>query len=91
MQEGMIRLLLSVNASILMSLKESEDEFVREMLFFTAFLAYRKRRLSLGKAAELAGYDRLGFVDRLRREGEPVFDFNADEVDEIFNDAASLG
>ena len=90
MQPEIVKLSLSVNASILMSLKESEDEFVREMLFSTALLAYRKRRLSLGKAAELAGYDRLGFVDRLRREQEPVFDYSEAEIDEIFKDASSL-
>ncbi|MEZ5453360.1 MAG: UPF0175 family protein [Thiothrix sp.] len=90
MQEQVINVSFPVNASILLALKESKDEFIRDMLFSTALLFYRKGKLSLGKAAELAGYDKLGFIDKLRREGEPIFDYSADEVDEIFADAANL-
>lgn len=90
MQEQVINVSFPVTVSILLALKESKDEFIRDMLFSTALLFYRKGKLSLGKAAELAGYDKLGFIDKLRREGEPIFDYSADEVDEIFADAANL-
>ncbi len=90
MQEQVINVSFPVNASILLALKESKDEFIRDMLFSTALLFYRKGKLSLGRAAELAGYDKLGFIEKLKREGEPVFDYSADEVDEIFADAANL-
>lgn len=90
MQQQVINISFPVNANILLSLKENKDEFIRDILFSTALIFYRKGKLSLGKAAELAGYDKLGFIDKLRREGEPVFDYSADEIDEIFADAASL-
>ncbi|NIT61649.1 MAG: DUF3368 domain-containing protein [Aliifodinibius sp.] len=41
---------------MLLSVKQSKDEFSKEILFFAALVLYRKRKLSLGKAAELAGY-----------------------------------
>jgi predicted HTH domain antitoxin len=90
MQEQIINISFPVNANILLSLKESKDEFIRDVLFSTALLFYRKGKLSLGKAAELAGYDKIGFIDKLRHEGEPVFDYAADEIDEIFADAKNL-
>ncbi|MEA1901555.1 MAG: UPF0175 family protein [Thermodesulfobacteriota bacterium] len=36
------------------------------MLFQHAIQLYRKHKLSLGKAAELAGYTRLGFIRKLK-------------------------
>ena len=53
-------------------------------------MLYRKNRLSLGKAAELAGYSKLDFIEKLKLENEPVFDYNADEMNEIFADVSKL-
>ena len=38
------------------------------MLFNHALMLYRKNKLSLGKAAELAGYDRLSFIQKLHKK-----------------------
>jgi len=51
---------------------------------------YRKNRLSLGKSVELAGYTKLGFIDKLKAENEAVFDFNEQEMADIFADAKKL-
>jgi predicted HTH domain antitoxin len=80
----------SVNADILLSLRESADEFTQNMRFLSALTLYRKNRLSLGKAAELAGYGKLDFIERMRLENEPIFDYDASEMDEIFSDVHKL-
>lgn len=54
MSERMVTITFPVKENILLSVKESKDEFTREILFLSAVSFYRRRRLSLGKAAELA-------------------------------------
>lgn len=49
-----------------------------------------KRKLSLGKAAELAGYNKIEFIEKLNREKEFVFDYNEKELDEIIEDAEGV-
>jgi predicted HTH domain antitoxin len=67
---------LQIDDSILLSLKESKTTFIKEMLFQHAIQSYRKHKLSLGKAAELAGYTRLEFIRKLQAENEPIFDYD---------------
>ena len=58
----------SINDDILLSLKENAEEFTQNVRFLSALTLYRKNRLSSGKAAELAGYNKLDFIDKLRLE-----------------------
>jgi len=53
-------------------------------------MLYRKNRLALGKAAELAGYSKLDFIHKLQLEKEAIFNFNDQEINEIFNDVGKL-
>jgi predicted HTH domain antitoxin len=80
----------TVDDAILFSLRESADEFTRDVRFLSALMWYRKRKLSLGKAAELAGYSKLEFIERLKLEREPIFDYDAEELSEVFADVAKL-
>jgi len=73
-----------------LSLKEDAEEFTQNLRFLSALTLYRKNRLSLGKAAELAGYNKLDFIDKLRLEKEAIFDFNETEIDQIFADVEKL-
>lgn len=75
MIEESLNISFSVKADILLSLKENTDEFTQNLRFFSALMWYRKNRLSLGKAAELAGYTKLDFIDKLKLENEAIFDF----------------
>jgi predicted HTH domain antitoxin len=43
---------------------------------------YETGRLSLGQAAELAGYSVRAFIELLGKLGVPVFDYPADELPE---------
>lgn len=78
MAESVAEIKIMVNKSILLSLKEKKEDFVKELLFNNALALYRKNRLSLGKAAELAGYSRMDFIWKLKDAGEPVFDYEND-------------
>jgi predicted HTH domain antitoxin len=80
----------SVNEGILLSLKESVEEFTQNMRFMSALMLYRKNRLSLGKAAELAGYTKLDFINKMQLEKEAIFDYSEQEVAELFTDARKL-
>ena len=79
-----------VKTDILLSLKENADEFTQNLRFMSALMLYRKNYLSLGKSAELAGYTKLDFIDKLRLENEPIFDFNEQKMDDIFADVNKL-
>jgi predicted HTH domain antitoxin len=79
-----------VKEDILLSIRETKDDFTKDVLFLSALSFYRKRKLSLGKAAELAGYNRIDFIEKLKRENEAVFDYNEQELDEIFEDSKKI-
>ena len=80
----------SVSDDILFALKEDAPTFTQDVRFLAALAWYRKGKLSLGKAAELAGYTKLDFIDRMKLEQEPIFDYDAKELAEIFDDVAKL-
>jgi predicted HTH domain antitoxin len=56
----------------------SDDE-ARKLVAIGLFI---DGRVSLGKAAELAGYSRRAFMEILSHRGVPVVNYEADEVDE---------
>ena len=90
MQEKIINISFPIKENILLSVKESKDNFTNEIKYLSALYFYRKRRLSLGKAAELAGYPKIKFIEKLQKEDEYIFDYNEEEIDEIFEDAAKI-
>lgn len=81
---------IPVDSSILLSLKAGKEEFTRELLFNNALVLYRQERLSLGKAAQLAGYSRMGFIEELQRRGEPIFDFDDEHTRYLSKQAGLL-
>ncbi|MEA3643617.1 MAG: UPF0175 family protein [Lamprobacter sp.] len=80
----------SINDDIPLAINENASDFARDLRFFAALAWYRKNKLSLGKAAELAGCDKLDFIVRMQLEQEPIFDYGEDELESIFSDAAKL-
>lgn len=79
-----------IKESFLFSLKEDREQFTQDLRFLSALMLYRKRRLSLGKAAELAGFSKLDFIEKLKMEQEAIFDYNEAEMDEIFADVQKM-
>ena len=81
---------IEIDNSILLSLKNSADELAYKMKLYTAIVLYQKRQLSLGKSAQLVGIDRLSFIEILKNEKIPIFDYNDKEMSEVFDDAQNL-
>ncbi len=84
------QLTFSVDDSIFLSMKRDKDDFLKDMLFYAALSLYRKNRLSLGKAAELTGMDRLDFIDKLKQEGEVIFHYDEKYLEEINSGASQF-
>ena len=42
---------------------------------------FETKRISLGKAAEMAGYSKRTFMELLRKQGLPVIDYAPEELD----------
>ncbi|HHD75191.1 MAG TPA: UPF0175 family protein [Campylobacterales bacterium] len=81
---------IEIDNSILLSLKASSEELAYKMKLYTAIVLYQKRQLSLGKSAQLLGMDRLGFIELLKREDIPIFDYSEREMNEVFDDVDDL-
>jgi len=81
---------IEIDNSILLSLKASSEELAYKMKLYTAIALYQKRQLSLGKSAQFLGVDRLSFIEELKRENIPVFDYSNKEMSEVFDDADGL-
>ena len=80
MSEKIIDITFPVKENILLSLKENKEDFTKEILFSSALTLYRKHKLSLGKAAELAGYNKIEFIEKLNHEKEYIFDYDTEEI-----------
>ena len=89
MSEQIVNISLPIKENILISLKESKVEFANDILYMSALSFYRKRKLSLGKAAELAGLDKIDFIRQIQEE-EAVFDYSDDDINEIFSDVDKI-
>jgi len=81
---------IEIDNSILLSLKTSGEELVNKMKLYTAIALYQKKQLSLGKAAQFTGMDKLSFIEHLRQENIPIFDYSNKEMCEVFDDADDL-
>jgi predicted HTH domain antitoxin len=76
-------LCLNIDDTIFSSLNTGKENFAKDMLFSYALTLYRRNKLSLGKAAELAGLNRLDFIQRLTVEGEPIFDYDLEIIEDM--------
>ncbi len=82
-----MQLTINIPDNFLISVKEKQEDFIKTMLFNHALMLYRKNKLSLGKAAELAGYDRLTFIQKLQLENEPIYDYEPELIAEMVNNS----
>ncbi len=76
-----IKIEIEVPEELFLNLKQSHEEFKKEIKLTMAIELYKKGKLSLGKAAELSGFTKIGFIDMLNFRGEPVFNYSDDEIE----------
>lgn len=73
---------LDISAEVLTALRQSPDEFVREMRVAAAIHWYQRGAISQERAAEIAGLDRTDFLLALAREKVPAFAVDIDQLRE---------
>ena len=76
----MEKLTLEIPEEVLISLKESPQEFSKSILMLSAVKLYEMGKLSSGRAAQLAGLSRVEFLQSLSRYNVPVFDLSTEEL-----------
>lgn len=65
---------------LLLSLKESKEEFEEEAKYLLALKLYELGKISSGKAAEIAGLRRVEFLMRLGKYKVSPFQMDLDEI-----------
>ncbi len=81
---------LEVSQDILAALKLGIQDFTQYMRLAAAVDCFQEKKLSLGKAAQLAGCNRLDFLDLLAEKGIAVFDCDESFADSELQGAAAL-
>lgn len=73
---------LDIPVELLSAMRQSPDEFLREMRLAAAMHWYAHGAISQEKAAEVAGLDRTDFLLALAREKVPAFAVDLDQLRE---------
>jgi len=73
--------------SVLISLKETPEQFAKEANRLLAVKLYEMGKLSSGRAAELAGISRVTFLQSLERYDAPIFDLSREELERDYQNA----
>lgn len=80
-------LTLEMPESAFAALHFAPKEFAQEMRIAAAVKWYELGRFSQGRAAEIAGLTRAGFINALSRYQVSPFQYTAEELDEELRDA----
>ena len=76
----MEKVVLDIPEEILISLKETTQEFSKDILMLAAVKLFELGKLSSGRAAQLAGMSRISFLQTLARYKVPIFDLSEEEL-----------
>ncbi|MGA1824451.1 MAG: UPF0175 family protein [bacterium] len=80
----------TISEDILASLKSGINDLTREIRLISAISYYKEKKLSLGKAAQLAGINRIKFMDLLAEKKIDVFNFDESEVETEIESSKNL-
>ena len=72
---------LEISQDLLAALKMGAVDLAQNIRNLAAIGFYQDKRLSLGKAAQLAGMNRLLFMDLLATKGIVIFDYDQSELE----------
>lgn len=64
----------------------SAEELERELRVLLAIKLFELKRVSVGRAAEIAGMGKIAFLDELGRAGVPVINFGEDQIEQELRD-----
>ena len=67
---------------ILYSLNENRAEFINKIRLYSAIQLYKDHKLSLGKAARLAGIEKMCFMFELGKFEIPVINYDDEELEQ---------
>jgi predicted HTH domain antitoxin len=76
----MIQLTIEMPEGALAALRQDPATFTRELRLAAAVKWYEMRRISQGKAAEIAGLSRSEFIAALGQFGVTPFQYDADDI-----------
>ncbi len=83
----MEKLVLEIPEEVLVSLKESPQEFSKDILILAAVKLYELGKLSSGRAAQMAAVSRVSFLQLLARYNVPIFDLTEEELKQDMDSA----
>ncbi len=86
-----VSLKLEVPSELLALLRKSRREMEREAQIWFALELFRQRRVSAGKAAELAGLSLSEFMDVSRQHGIEWASYTDEELEAEIQEARSIG
>jgi predicted HTH domain antitoxin len=75
--------------TLTLNIPDTVDLDSREAAMLLAAKLYEQGRLSIGQAAELAGYSKRTFMELLGRYNVPIFNYDAGELANDLENAAS--
>ena len=78
MNENILK--ISYSDEILLSLKETKEQFEEDAKFLIALKLYELGKISSGKAAKFAGLDRVGFLMKLGKFKVSPFQMELNEI-----------
>ena len=86
-----VSLMLKVPSDLLSLLRKSRQEMEQQVQLWVALELFRQRKISAGKASELAAISLSEFMDLTRQHGVEWVSYTDDELRVEIREAISLG
>lgn len=83
----MEKIVLEIPDEVLISLKETPSEFLKDIRMLAAVKFYQMGKLSSGRAAQLADIPRISFLQSLAQYGVAIFELSPEELSQDFENA----